>query len=457
MSITLFTDGGAKPNPGPIGAGYYGEDADGMSHAWWKSVPGTNSNNDAEVLAALTAFQHAMAKGWKRVHLRPDSEYVIGLIERRDHYKKNGFKNSRGLALPNQEQAKALVTAVDLFVEQGGEFVIEWVKGHSGNKGNDLADLMATRGVIAASKGVEVEETITKTTKTFGKAKPADYNRLMSSTNLYFVAETQKTTTGHYVYYTGHHGKDDDGADKKGKVNTSFGKMLPEAVTCLVLLKEPDLVVESVIKAQLEQTPELRGNPFVVNLANLHRPATWEETKNYDGLYLHMRRSTYRYLSDASKVPVVVPHEPVKLGILMMERKHNRLDELVAYLQGDTSKFTGTDITSYILEDVEKQLKNKTVKETTVKLDLVVKGVVVIPLALKVGEEKVKAKVRLNIGHDLFNLNALQNLRKQNLKVTLMTWLDGIGMRYAVMYETDTGIAFREPMVSNLILFSKVK
>lgn len=452
-SITVFSDGGARPNPGPIGSGYYGEDSLGMSHVWWKSVPGSNTNNDAEVLAAITTFQHAIAKNWKQVILRPDSQYVLTLIENRKRYLENGFKNSKGLDLPNIEQAKLLVTTVEHFLKQGGQYTTQWVKAHSGVRGNELADQMATRGVIAAQKGVEVEEQFSIETKKFGKYKSATYDRLLSNDKLYFITHTQQIG-GYHVYHTGHHGKDDQDAAKKGKVNTSFGKMLPESLSCLVLMKEPQVEIDYVIDEQIKLFPDLAGVPFIGNLGAIFAPATWNEIKEYKGLYLYRRRSVCDYLRDSADRLLTRAHKPVKLGILAMERRLGRVEDVVDYLGGNTDFFESTDITNHIFTLVTKTKGKKEVAELDLNAELKLKGVAKIPVTKVVDGETYKATVRLNIGHDLYDVNAHQAFRKQNPKVELLTWADGFGMRYGVLYRTDTGVSFREPIVSNLLIFS---
>lgn len=463
MKIVIFSDGGARPNPGPSGAGFYAEADDGTAYLWWRSMPGLDeTNNRGELLAGVKAFEKSKELGVTELTLRPDSEYVINATEKVKIYEANNFMLNKE-PMKNQDLIKDLHKAVTEFTGSKGKFKLDWVKGHSGVHGNEVADRMATRGVIAAQKGKQVEEFIKTTVKKIAKPKSADYDRLFSNSHLYFNTLGLQTESGRYIYFTGHHGKDDTDALEKGKVDTSFGKTLPEAVWCLVYAKERNVLVDTVIKEQLTITPNTRNVPYIMNLAQAFTPRSYEEIMDYGGLYLSMctkaKRLGENILVDTygNRISRTPPYP--KLGQLTMSKLEGEALRFEDYLTGKSTDFTVTDITDKIFEEKEIVLKKKTKTEVIVKEEIIQKGVVVVDAPYKDATGKPKStQIRLTVAHDLYSTNALRAFRKNPIKVKLLTWTVGhLTLGYALHFETTTGDAIRFPTASNTVLIAPSK
>ena len=78
MSVVIYTDGGARNNPGPAGAGavlYDGE----KKEAEIKKFLGNQTNNWAEYEALALALTEAKRRGFgkKNVEIRMDSELIV--------------------------------------------------------------------------------------------------------------------------------------------------------------------------------------------------------------------------------------------------------------------------------------------------------------------------------------------------------------------------------------------
>lgn len=98
------------------------------------------TNNRMELSAAIQALQ-LLPKGAKAL-VRTDSQYVIkGCTEWRAGWVRKGMKNSKGEPVANPELWKTLWAEVD-----ARQVKFEWVKGHNGDAGNELADALAVRG-----------------------------------------------------------------------------------------------------------------------------------------------------------------------------------------------------------------------------------------------------------------------------------------------------------------------
>lgn len=457
MDLTIYSDGGARPNPGPAGSGYYGEDEDGNVYVWWKSHP-NSTNNVGELVAATKAFQDASANGAKSLLLRPDSEYTINTIKNKQSIKSANYLRD-GAPMPNHEEVKALIEAVNAFVASGGKYAVKYIPAHSGHYGNEMADAYATHGVRAAQKGLDVEESYTVTKKKHTKAPTAGYSRLVNFTDVYFNSRTFETKHG-FMYFTGHHGKDDDEADEKGKEDTAFGKLMPDAANSVVLLKEPESALEAVINTALDLNPDIGGVPFIAKLTTIFSPMVYRDLLKYGGTYLGMGRGMHKHwLEDPFERKVAKWHNPPKLGMFAMENFSKMSDDVLRHLDGEQVFLSEIDITDLLFETKEIKMKTKTKTELVLKDGIHKRQVLPTKLHSSFGfdDKKFKVNIRLNLGHDLPTVNAMQRLRKLNPKFYLLLKQEGIGVKHSILCKCDDGIMYTAPLTSNFALLVEDK
>lgn len=146
-TIEIFTDGACKGNPGPGGWGVVLR-LGPHEKKLFGGEPDT-TNNRMELTAAIQAL--AALKKPARVLLTTDSEYVMkGIAEWMPNWKKRGWKTASKQPVKNADLWREL----DALVQQH-EVKWQWVKGHSGHPGNELADELANLGVeqVLAEKG----------------------------------------------------------------------------------------------------------------------------------------------------------------------------------------------------------------------------------------------------------------------------------------------------------------
>jgi len=78
MKLNIYTDGGARGNPGPAGIGVYIENAETNDvveeHA---EFLGSTTNNQAEYRAVILGLERALALGAKAVTVFADSELMV--------------------------------------------------------------------------------------------------------------------------------------------------------------------------------------------------------------------------------------------------------------------------------------------------------------------------------------------------------------------------------------------
>jgi ribonuclease HI len=137
--IEIYTDGAGRGNPGPGGWGAL-LIAGSRERTLHGGVPET-TNNRMELQAAIEALN--ALQGRRSVILHTDSKYVMdGINEWMPNWKKRGWKTAAKNPVKNKDLWQALDQAV-------GKHDIEWrwVRGHTGNEGNEKADALANLGV----------------------------------------------------------------------------------------------------------------------------------------------------------------------------------------------------------------------------------------------------------------------------------------------------------------------
>ena len=77
MKATLFTDGGARGNPGPAAYGYVLEADDGTVLAAHGERIGVATNNVAEYRALIAGLEKALELGLNEVGVVSDSELLV--------------------------------------------------------------------------------------------------------------------------------------------------------------------------------------------------------------------------------------------------------------------------------------------------------------------------------------------------------------------------------------------
>lgn len=142
-TITIYTDGACKGNPGPGGWGAL-LSANGVEKELFGGEPST-TNNRMEMMAVIQALE-ALKRPCK-VQLHLDSKYVLqGITEWIHGWKAKGWRTASKQPVKNVE----LWQRLDILVSSGGhEIDWRWVKGHAGDPGNERADALANRGVAS--------------------------------------------------------------------------------------------------------------------------------------------------------------------------------------------------------------------------------------------------------------------------------------------------------------------
>lgn len=136
--VIIYTDGACRGNPGPGGWGAW-LTCRGVHKELFGGEKET-TNNRMELTAVIEALN--ALKRPCHIDLHTDSQYVKnGMTQWIFNWKKNNWKTANKKPVKNAELWQALDEAV-----RRHQIDWHWVKGHAGDEGNEMADMLANKG-----------------------------------------------------------------------------------------------------------------------------------------------------------------------------------------------------------------------------------------------------------------------------------------------------------------------
>lgn len=140
--VHMWTDGACKGNPGPGGWGVWMKAGGHERELFGGELVTTNNRMElTAVIEGLKALNRPCT-----VTLHVDSQYVKnGAQSWMKGWKRNGWKTADKKPVKNVELWQALDEQL-----QRHQITWVWVKGHAGDPGNEKADELANKGVLAA-------------------------------------------------------------------------------------------------------------------------------------------------------------------------------------------------------------------------------------------------------------------------------------------------------------------
>ena len=137
--IKIYTDGACRGNPGRGGWGVFIINGQESKKIFGGKIETTN--NEMELTAAIKGLESFNLP--TDLDLYTDSKYVMdGINDWIHNWKKNGWKTA------NKKPVKRSNLWIELDkLNSFHDVKWYWVKGHSGDIGNDMADELANQGI----------------------------------------------------------------------------------------------------------------------------------------------------------------------------------------------------------------------------------------------------------------------------------------------------------------------
>ena len=138
-SIEVFTDGACRGNPGPGGWGVL-LIIDGKESSLWGGERNT-TNNRMELTAAIKALEGCNSDS--DITLTTDSTYVRdGITKWLVNWKQKNWLTASKKPVKNKD---LWIRLDDL--NSSLEVTWKWVKAHAGHRENEIADMLANKGI----------------------------------------------------------------------------------------------------------------------------------------------------------------------------------------------------------------------------------------------------------------------------------------------------------------------
>lgn len=416
-------------------------------------VGGENpTNNTAELEAVIEAIGIAMHYPVNHVHILSDSEYVRkGLTKHVKTWIKNGWVKADGEPVANQSYWKRLITAESDLQDSGRTLELVWVKGHSGEPGNDFADGNAKMAAKSQRTRMFKENTAVQYNTT-----PPEANPLTLKNRMLFNLSDQPYTvpigpTHYYQYQLGRmqtYGmkQHDTVVERHNKSDLLLGRRIADATFCVVRVDEPDDYLESLISTHSRYHRKDITELAVARLDNAYRssvyqryeqlgPAGFVDRKVNGSMVTHNEDLITKTLD-----PPRLAREAIDQFALMQERLTKCLDNSLG------RGVTAVTITEHLYkEDADaKKTKTELLKHITNNLHYLEIPITVLDSAVT---------VRLVLGVDLPQRNNLAKIATLSPTVTLLIVATGPkAYSFAVVFKTDGGDAIYQSPYTQFVI-----
>ena len=407
------------------------------------------TNNIAELTAAIEGLKFVLEKKPKNVLLLTDSKYVVsGLNEWSAGWVRNNWVKQDGTVVLNKEYWVTLIELRDKVKELGIELLLEWVKGHAGDVGNEQADKLATFGLVLAKKKLAHREIKLLESKGYW-GKSYEYNRIIDKSRWYFnskhpniyIEDMARKPSGAWVYHLGNHGPDDE----------LLGKAIADSSFSVVYLKDKIEEMQLIRSYQNIISCSNFENLVIGKLDKILNPDTLEVLNEYNTLLLEKQEYENNIL--LNKALLTKEMVPPQLAYRASESLNHLEWVLDSYLDNpEKYGLVVTDITD-IFYGIESKGKKEICKLKSSIGTAVKKIDVLCKYDTNVNSGEIK--VPLMIGIDTPSRNALAALAEQSPRLYAVTWRESdVAFHYATILKTEEDVGIWAGVFSNLRLLT---
>jgi len=478
--MVVYTDGGARPNPGYCGWGAHGyiytkeEPKKGNGHTtqkltktgykpkakpkgteedqtadqddtpevkedpkikevevinYWDVTGGLTypaTNNVAEIIAAHRSLMKAKELGVKEVIVIADSQLIVSCITGwLDNWERAGWKKSNGQPVSNPEYLKDFKQTIDELKASGCKVKADKIEAHQGLPGNTQADQYATIGVKEIAKRYPSLSDFMKTTRPATEEVAHFSMATLSPTQGYWnpVSDRHALLSLPGMVFWTNPAKVTRGEYymcNQLKDEHMYGSKNADAAGGYVQLNTPIEELEELREWHIDRC---YGNDSVV-VAYVH--------KLYEPAYLRAQGlfgdkciekdpdSVSQVFIDGTTTGTRISSEckPWRQSVRLIEHVNELKGLLLSQQEGNTNAVTVTDITSTVFDTGEKGLVLK---------PFIVVGLSTIECVGKYrvsndSQELRDIKVSLCMGVDMVMRPTLKKMEATNSQIFLLTW-----------------------------------
>jgi ribonuclease HI len=443
------------------------------------SITHGGTNNVAELTAAIRALDISIDNKFESVQLIMDSQYVLkSFTEWGDKWRLNGWAKQDGSPVANKELVCDLLAKRDIATGLGITLNAVWVKGHSGNPGNERADMLATHGIISGVNGSPIDKILVKEAKGFWK-NAVNRNRLLNLPRLICDSRNPDEKGPSSLRDPIYHMTNIRSADE------FIGKRISDAQFAVVIPKEHDPVVKTLQMQHFQMRLRLNEfGPVILNLDEIFKPDIYNmvEQNGPDFLLIDDYRKAIRAVKtkadpkkdekkeareedDDITESIDTPGGTVTLSRVVQPprlifRAMDKLDELTRILEtfcAATNNYTPhvnmkfTDITSHLYGMVE---SGKTKKKAEAKILSTITSLTLYvepDVEYASDAEEGITKIRLSFGLELPDRNTLSAVAGPRTSVWAVTWPESNhAIRFAVIVNAEEGLGIWSSPYANL-------
>ena len=401
----------------------------------WGTVGSQVTSNRCELMAMIAALRHVKSLKLTNVRLLSDSSYVInGMLKIQEH---NGLRINRPKTeVPNYDHwVVAAELYKDLFAADT-ELSFNWVKGHSISHGNAMADINATRGVAAASNELDIpfdieDEKIRKQSENKVKG-----HGLLNNGFWYFIPNESSANNGYHFYATGDHGK----PSNKEKEFDWVGKNRSASSIAVTAFEKPYLPLHVVKERHLKST--LNANAICIGrLNNMLSKDILSEIIRHGSKYIFKPFNASGLITHTGK-PITQELHPPMLAHRLLERSSMMSGLLVSMMKDESPK-------DAIIVNITKDIYEEGAKNKLKLIPALMSG----NPAVNINIDQLSSEVTLTVGIDLPPKNGLSRIVANEPDINLVLIPDSESVYHYYAYiKTNDGHSLVSAYTSNMLV-----
>ena len=389
--------------------------------------PTSFTNNQAELDAikqaykAITIFNEKDNLDIDKITILADSTYCLNFLNKmlKETFDIDDVK-------VNKDDVNDLYKAFNS-IKDKFELAIGKVPAHSGNLGNDRADLLSNMGRLRNLAGDSKTEYIHEDANDFWKLPNIDMDVFYFKQLFRFYPDDS-----HSDIYYGLNYKDE----------SDMGKKISYVTYTILKLPKPDPIVE-VILTKIRETLKENYVPYIVNMQNLTNKKNLFNYLKYGEHIVIARNKPYLSLETLDGIELARVLYPTGLSNIVMDNMEKVKDDVITYVQNEPRQEEYIDITDLIYETNDKG-------KNVIKKDII-NDKYILPYKLE------HAKLKIKMKYDLPPRNLLRRLESKEPKVTLIVRDAGPVYEYKTMVTTaDGSLIYTSNIYSNKII-KKIK